>query len=69
MEFYLKFVIFSILKWNFQDINAVITVPYVFMGSLILTCLAVGDFFFFYNKDPEDFFYYSIVWGTVYSRV
>ncbi len=22
----------------------------------------------FYNKDPEDFFYYSIVWGTVYSR-
>ncbi len=24
MEFYVKFVIFSIIKWNFQNINALI---------------------------------------------
>ncbi len=29
MEFYVKFAIFSILKWNFQNINAVIAGLYI----------------------------------------
>ncbi len=29
MEFYVKFAIFTILKWNFQNINAVIVGLYI----------------------------------------